>query len=84
MLLMTETEEGLVGKFNFNRDLFEAATIERMTGHFQILLEGIVADPEQLLWALPLLSAREQQQLLVQWNDTTGPYPQGRCIHELF
>ena len=61
----------------YNTDLFDAATITRLLGHFQTLLEGIVADPEQRLSALPLLTAAERQQLLVEWNDTTRAYPRG-------
>ncbi len=63
------TEPGLIASFEYNTDLFEAATITRMLGHFQNLLEGIVANPEQRLGELPLLNAAEQHQLLVEWNE---------------
>ena len=49
-----------------------------------MLLEGIVADPEQRIGELPLLTAAERHQLLVEWNDTATDYPQDRCIHQLF
>ena len=68
----------------YNTDLFEAATIARMLGHFQILLEAMVADPEQRLSDLPLLTEAERQQLLVEWNDTKTDYPRDLCIHQLF
>jgi len=45
---MWEEGEELFGLFEYNTDLFEHATIERMQGHFQILLEGIVADPSHI------------------------------------
>ncbi|HEY4033886.1 MAG TPA: AMP-binding protein, partial [Ktedonobacteraceae bacterium] len=61
-----------------------AGTLERMTEHFQQLLQGIVLDPEQHLAALPLLTQAEQQQLLVEWNATERTYPQDCCLHELF
>ncbi|MHC5826824.1 MAG: condensation domain-containing protein, partial [Nostoc sp.] len=64
-LFLTETEQGLMGVFEYNSDLFDAATINRMQGHFQILLEGIVANPDRHLSDLPILTATEQQQLLV-------------------
>ncbi len=54
-----------------------------MTAHFQTLLEGIIANPQQPIAQLPLLTQAEQQQLLVQWNDTYTEYPQ-KCVHELF
>ncbi|MEH2037877.1 amino acid adenylation domain-containing protein [Nostoc sp.] len=82
-LFLTETEQGLTGVFEYNSDLFDAATISRIQGHFQILLEGIVANPDRHLSDLPILTATEEQQLLVDWNQTSADYPSS-CIHELF
>jgi len=65
-------------------DLFDAATIARMAGHFRMLLEGIVARPETPIDQLPLLTPAEHHQLLVEWNDTAIDYPRDRCIHQLF
>jgi amino acid adenylation domain-containing protein len=83
-LSMSETAEGLRGVLEYSTDLFEAATIERMVGHFQTLLEGIVANPEQSIATLPILTAAERQQLLVEWNETQTDYPRDKCIHQLF
>ena len=55
-----------------------------MVGHFQVLLEGIVANPDQRISDLPLLTEAEKHQLLVEWNDTKTDYPNDKCIHELF
>ncbi len=82
-VFLTETEQGLMGVFEYNSDLFDAATIERMHGHFQTLLEGIVANPDQHLSDLPILTETEQQQLLVDWNQTSADYP-SICIYQLF
>ncbi|MBV9790782.1 MAG: amino acid adenylation domain-containing protein, partial [Chloroflexi bacterium] len=67
----------------YNSDLFEAATIERMMEHLMVLLRGIVADPYGHITQLPLLSAAERQQILVDWNQTTDDYPRDRCVHQL-
>ncbi|MBV9385234.1 MAG: amino acid adenylation domain-containing protein, partial [Chroococcidiopsidaceae cyanobacterium CP_BM_ER_R8_30] len=83
-LFVGETDQGLAAAFEYNTDLFDSSTIERMLGHFQTLLEGIVAHPEQSIATLPLLSPAEQQQLLVEWNDTQRDYLQDACIHQLF
>ena len=83
-LLMQNTATGLVGCWEYNTDLFDASTIKRMTGHFLTLLEGIIANPEQKISQLPLLTAVEQQQLLVEWNNTQVDYPSDKCIHQLF
>jgi amino acid adenylation domain-containing protein len=83
-LELGETPEGVSGWFEYSTDLFDAATIARMAGHFQTLLEGIVAAPEQRLATLPLLSADERRRLLMEWNDTAADYPRDQCIHEVF
>jgi amino acid adenylation domain-containing protein/non-ribosomal peptide synthase protein (TIGR01720 family) len=81
---VSERTGGLGGSLEYNTDLFDAATIERMLGHFQRLLEGIVANPEQRLSELAVLSSSEQHQLLVEWNATEAAYPRGETIHQLF
>ena len=83
-LSMRDTEQGLKGTVEYATDLFDHATISRMLGHFQTLLEGIVAHPEHRLADLPLLTEAERHQILVEWNDTTADYPQNTCLHELF
>ncbi|MEH2173669.1 amino acid adenylation domain-containing protein [Nostoc sp.] len=83
-LEMEETKTGLKGVFEYNTDLFDAVTITQMVGHFQTLLAGIIADPDQHLSKLPLLTATEQHQLLMKWNNTQAKYPQNECIHQLF
>ncbi|MEH2095023.1 amino acid adenylation domain-containing protein, partial [Nostoc sp.] len=84
ILGMQNTNNGLVGWWEYNTDLFDCSTIERMTGHFVTLLESIVANPQERISQLPMLTASEQQQLLVEWNDTSVDYPQDKCIHQLF
>jgi hypothetical protein len=83
-LYMWEDSTGLSGFFEFNTDLFDTATIDRLAVHFQNLLEGIVKDPEQPVSDLPILSEAERHQLLVEWNNTRAEYPEKFCIHELF
>ncbi|HTN70672.1 MAG TPA: amino acid adenylation domain-containing protein [Methylomirabilota bacterium] len=83
-LFMTEEESGLRGYVEYNTELFDDATIHRMIGHIQTLLESIVADPDQRIAQLPILTEAEKNQLLVNWNDTAAACPSGKCIHELF
>lgn len=83
-LAIEESLEKLQVKVEYNTDLFDAATIDRLLGHYQTLLEGIVAHPEQRLSALPLLSSAEMAQVLVSWNATQITYPQNLCLHQLF
>ena len=79
-----QREKTLSGAVVYSTDLFDHATIERMTGHFVTLLEGIVADPDQRLSEFPLLTSSERHQLLVEWNDTAVDYPSDKCVHQLF
>ncbi|MEH2040965.1 amino acid adenylation domain-containing protein [Nostoc sp.] len=83
-LAVWETKQGLIGSWEYNSDLFEPDTIARMTSHFQTLLAAIIANPNQPISELPLLSQPERHQLLVEWNDTYTPYPKSKCIHQLF
>ncbi|MBD2682799.1 amino acid adenylation domain-containing protein [Nostoc paludosum FACHB-159] len=68
----------------YDSDRFDAATISRILGHFQTLLENIVNYPQQKISELSLLTTAERHQLLVEWNQTEAKYPQDKCIHELF
>ena len=74
----------LLLKIEYDYQRFEQATIIRMLGHLQTLLESMVANPEQCLADLPILTQAERHQLLVKWNDTRTEYPYNKCIHQLF
>jgi non-ribosomal peptide synthetase component F len=80
-LVLEETPDGLTGGFEYNTDLFEAETIERMAAHFQTLLAGIAANPETAVADLPLLPEDEWRQIQA-WNDTAVPLPD-QPIHHL-
>lgn len=79
-----ETPDGLVGGFEYNRDLFQADTIRRLSRHFETLLKAIAADPTQRLAALPLFTPEERQTMVQGWNRTRTPYDTERCFHHLF
>jgi amino acid adenylation domain-containing protein len=81
-LELDDRPEGLLGRFVYSTDLFDASTMERMAGHFETMLEAIVADPEQRLSRLPMLTAAEKQQL-TDWNQTDAEFPRELCMHEL-
>ncbi|MEH2381700.1 MAG: amino acid adenylation domain-containing protein [Nostoc sp.] len=80
---ITETDHGLVSKWEYNTDLFDGSTIERMAAHFQNLCSAIVENPVATVGELPLLSEAERHQLL-SFNDTASVYPTDKCIHQLF
>ncbi|MBD2339548.1 AMP-binding protein [Calothrix sp. FACHB-156] len=82
-LVLREQDNGLGMVFDYNAEMFDASTVERMLGHYKTLLEGIVANPDQPISELPLLTASEQQ-LLVDWHGKQADYPQDICIHQYF
>ncbi len=82
-LLVRETAQGWEGTWDYNADLFGPATIERMSGHFQVVLTAVTKDPEHAISDIPILTELERHQLLSEWNDTATDYPQD-CIHQLF
>lgn len=79
-----QQSDGLRGVIVYNTDLFDSTTIASLRHHFQTLLEGIVANPDTHLCALPLLTAQEQQELLQHWSRNQSSYPANVCIHQLF
>ncbi|MBU6399317.1 MAG: amino acid adenylation domain-containing protein [Verrucomicrobia bacterium] len=78
-----ETGETLKLDARYRTDLFDAATVQRWVAHFETLLRAVLADPAQPLSRLPLLTAAERHQLLVQWNQTQSDYPRTACVHHL-
>ncbi|MHC5939081.1 amino acid adenylation domain-containing protein [Nostoc sp.] len=82
--LWADSSEGISGFVIYSSDLFDDATITRMLGHFQILLSGIVANPEHRIAQLPLLSESELYDLLIGCNNTQLDYLQDKSINQLF
>ncbi|MBE8987838.1 non-ribosomal peptide synthetase [Nostoc sp. LEGE 12450] len=80
---ISESSQELTGFWEYNTDLFDAATIQRFIENFQILLESIVLNPHQSISELPLLTITEQEQLLIEWNNTHVNYPDA-SLHQLF
>jgi natural product biosynthesis luciferase-like monooxygenase protein/amino acid adenylation domain-containing protein len=83
-LSINENQQELIGKLEYNTDLFTVATMERLVSHFQTLLEGIIKDPMQNIATLPMLSKHEFEQLLTQASSELLEPPSPLCIHELF
>jgi amino acid adenylation domain-containing protein/non-ribosomal peptide synthase protein (TIGR01720 family) len=82
-LTMSEGAAGLTGAMVFDAERFEASTIERLLGHFRVLLESIVADPAAPLGALSMLERAEREALLALGEATQVPLPEGASISAL-
>jgi len=79
-----EQGEQLYLSLGYNAELFDETTVSRMLHHFQNSLESIIAEPEQRISELRLLTAGEEEQLLEDWNQTQAEFPQHVTIHDLF
>jgi amino acid adenylation domain-containing protein/non-ribosomal peptide synthase protein (TIGR01720 family) len=78
-----EADGALAATLSYATDLFDAATVQRMAGHWLNLLHGIVADPQHRIGELPLLDASEQQQNITEWNPNPRSFPSEACAHQL-
>ncbi|BBC27200.1 non-ribosomal peptide synthetase [Pseudanabaena sp. ABRG5-3] len=79
-----ESPEGLRGDVVYSTDLFNSDTIQRLIGHFQTLLGGIVSNPQYRVAELPILTAEERQKILIEWQQTQTEYPRDKTIAQLF
>ncbi|HEV2844113.1 MAG TPA: amino acid adenylation domain-containing protein, partial [Thermoanaerobaculia bacterium] len=84
VLNLRDSSRGLVGLWSYNTDLFDQATMARMSRHFENLLAGAVADPDLPVSELPLLTELERQQLGLEWNATPSESLGSLCLHEIF
>ncbi|MBT5228779.1 MAG: amino acid adenylation domain-containing protein, partial [Methylococcales bacterium] len=69
--------------FEYRTDLFSRETIERFSAHFVELLGHLLAQPEQSVYALPMLTGTEQSLLLETWNETSLDYPSSKTIVQI-
>ncbi len=68
-----DQESGLQGSTEYNSELFEEVTAQRMSQHFAVLLEALSKEPGRSVWELPLLSEAERQQLFSEWQSRPEP-----------
>lgn len=83
-LELWEIPDGLKGILEYSTDLFEGPSIARLMQRFETLLDSIVADPEQRISRLSLLTEAERRQLLVEWNDTRAVDTPYEGVHQRF
>jgi amino acid adenylation domain-containing protein len=82
-LELRTTARGLHGGLTYSTDLFDRGTVERMLGHLARVLEQVTADADLRLSQLALAGPEERARVVVDWNRTERPFPEG-CIHQLF
>ncbi|HVS01000.1 MAG TPA: non-ribosomal peptide synthase/polyketide synthase, partial [Thermoanaerobaculia bacterium] len=84
MLTVPDAGDAFRAHLEYNSDLFDDATVVRLFGHLEELLAAFTADCERPVAELPLLAQAERHQLLAEWNDTHGPFPETTLLHQFF
>ncbi len=83
-LTMGEVDGKLIGRFNYNTDLFKSETILRMIDHFKELLRNITLNPKDQIGLIPIIDSEEKEQLLYRFNSSTTEYSNDLCIQQIF
>ncbi|HEY0726768.1 MAG TPA: amino acid adenylation domain-containing protein, partial [Pyrinomonadaceae bacterium] len=83
-LHLTSTPDAILGAFVYSTNLFAESTIRQLAERYRMLLQAVVADPEQHVSRIDLLTAAERNRLLVEWNDTVRSFPYKCSIPDLF
>ncbi|HEX2957142.1 MAG TPA: amino acid adenylation domain-containing protein, partial [Chitinispirillaceae bacterium] len=83
-LSLGETDDTITGGLEYATSLFERETVERIISYYLVLLDGMATEESLPVDRLPLLPETERKQILESWNATETPFPEEKCIHELF
>ncbi|MEM7331933.1 MAG: amino acid adenylation domain-containing protein [Chloroflexota bacterium] len=82
-LFMMEREDGLGAAFEYNSDLFDQSTIQRLLQHWHTLLHSIAENPAEPIYRLNILPKAEHQLVVNDWNNTAVSYPKETLVHQL-
>jgi non-ribosomal peptide synthetase component F len=83
-LMMGDVEGDLPVSWQYDTDLFDASTIERIAAHYEALLGAIVADPDRTIGAFSFLSQAEEKLLLDRWSHGEKTAVSDRCVTRAF
>jgi len=83
-LWLREGLHGIEGRLTYSTDLFDRSTIERWLGLLNTLLASMVRESQQTIGRLPILDAREREQVLEGFNTRPVAYPREALVHQLF
>lgn len=67
----------------YSTDLYDGETVATMLECYRALLTGMLAEPDRPVTDVDMLGPRLRERVLVEWNDTEGPFPDGVCLHQL-
>jgi len=78
------TNNGIQGHIEYSTDIFDEGTIAHIASNYEVLLRGILSAPQKSLSTLPLLTPKERQQVLLDWNTNQCTYPNTTTVNALF
>lgn len=84
LVLEFKTDDGFSCNIDYNSDIFLKGRIQNMIDHMGVLFDSVVSHPEVSITELEVLSSKEREKLLLDFNNTKAAYPENKCIHELF
>src|SRR5271170_3596211 len=84
LIHFTEMENGIIGRLEYNSDLFDPTTINRLLRNLEALLNVVAENPSRPISTVRILTEEEHRQVVVTTNATESPFPTERCLHELF
>jgi amino acid adenylation domain-containing protein len=82
-LNVVEAKDGLILDCDYNTGLYDESTIARWLNHYEMLLDGMAAEPESPISRLPLLTESETRRTVQVWNDTAVAFPRNLTVHKL-
>ncbi len=85
LVLAFATQDNLLRlNVEYNAGVYDGNYIAAIAAHLETVLTAILENPNTPLAKLPILLEREQQQILVEFNNTRANYPREKTIHRLF
>jgi amino acid adenylation domain-containing protein/non-ribosomal peptide synthase protein (TIGR01720 family) len=84
LALHTAPAKELFLSLQYDDGRYETSSIERLLSHLKRLLEGMEANEQIRVMDLSMMSEKERQEVIAEWNQTATKYPNDRCAHELF
>jgi amino acid adenylation domain-containing protein len=83
-LNMGRVDDGYAATFDYDPQLFDAVSVERLAAHFVRLAAGLVEEPRSDVALVCLLAAAEERQIVETWNATARDYPREATVADLF
>ncbi|MGR3221026.1 MAG: amino acid adenylation domain-containing protein [Candidatus Anammoxibacter sp.] len=82
--IFKETENQIQVCLNYNTDLFKAETIKRLGRHFENVIKGVLENEDQQIGDLRILSERDEEELLIDFNNNKHTFPEDKSLVDLF